>query len=292
MKEEYVSPGEFYKCRRKAIFELSTLMNNCETINAKWSIDEHKSFFENDRNMNTWCLNLIGVLMMFCGGQRLATLCNLQRPTPKQITECQTDGEHNCYWELHSTMEYNEGTKNVWLVPIPYSLLKIIQFHVAEVLPVLDGKRESLAYATSISDSICSRSLLLHSVNGLCLNPSQVYTNFRSFLIQVNVSLGTVSSLKYRESYAAMLLVGYYRGKILRNQPKEVFLQFLSKATNTSTEQLQETYESFVKEDYNVITNNITEIARKIIAEEGGYNGPGRTTQFADDEGIGKNDFF
>ena len=277
-------PKQFLECRTTAVNKLTALMSTIRRIKIQQSKEDGERRLMRDESlMSIWCINMLAVMMVCCGGQRPQVFCQMQRPTTRELRRFQTQCKDKSYVELQTISEKTTRALDMPFVPFPASLMGVLKFHVEEVLPVLDKKRQKLPHVNPREDEFASKCLVLHSKRGLRLTTKQVTDTFRLFLFHVTPELAKMTTMNLRASYATMMLHAHRQGKIFTEQSEELFLEFLGKAMNTSVEQLKDTYACVMNEDYNSIANAITESLQKIVIEEQNNNENSNPSSSTDD---------
>ncbi len=277
-------PKDFLSCRTTAVNKLTGLMSTIRRLKVQQSQQESDlRLMRDEALMSVWCINMLAVMMICCGGQRPQVFCQIQRPTGRDFNRFQSQSSDKCYIELHTVLEKTSRALDMPFVPFPSSLLGILRFHVEEILPVLDRKRENLARVHNREESFSAKCLLLHSKRGLRLSTKQVTDTLRLFLFNVNPKLAKMSTMNLRSSYATMMLHAHREGRIFKDEAEGTFLEFLGKAMNTSVEQLRDTYASVVNEDYSIIANAITNSLNKIVISEQDEDDPLNTPSSLDE---------
>ena len=267
-------PEDFSRFIKEALRELQAIMRSCQ----RWHTSEKPSFIysrliEKSDLVRKWCLNMLAACVLTSGGQRPQVFGQLQTPSSVELKEMEIDAKTRGFFELHTVMEKTVRSADMPNVIFPSVMYNYVKFHVVVIRPAILQKFGLLSAKTA---ELRNQSLLLDTRNGYSVESRSITSSVRRFLCERDPELSKVTAMSLRASYATMMMDSYQRRAVFRNYTEEEFLTFLSKAMNTSVEQLRSTYVGTSNRDYVDTAKELTSILR--IDEER------RTTQHVQEE--------
>lgn len=256
-----IHPSDFTKFLSSIQHRLTCIMNAFETCmeskdrSNKSTIQVSKRFFGgNEALLDKWCLNMLGLIVLSCAGQRPEVFWQLQVPSAVQLKQMKHDSESCDYFEIPVLREKKPRSIAMPFPIIPSKMFQFLKFHISVVRPTI------LWTSGECEESKGNKPLLLHSKKGTSLCTKQITAGIKKVLQHLDPEIGNVTSMMLRSSFATMMFEQYRRKEIMMHMSETEFLETVAIYMNTSVEQLRSTYILIGKESFSDVAHQIAKI--------------------------------
>ena len=251
-----LQPDDFARFLKEATKELDLIMSTCRKWYRHQAVKAVRLMLIDRKGMiEKWALNFLIACVLASGGQRPQVFGQLQVPTPEELKSMTESCEENGFFEICTDLEKTVRSAELPNVIFPVSMLRFVRFHMVVMRPTILYK-----HGIQNVSSSANLPLLLDTRTGRPLESRQVTGSLRHFLTARDPEMSKVTTMSLRGSYASMMIECFQKRKILKGYSENEFLEFLSKAMNTSVEQLRTTYASTSTTDYHEIAREITSV--------------------------------
>ena len=263
LKGTMFSPADFQRCTEAAKTSLNGILGSFRKLQGEKGLKTAiEALLKNEKILQKWNINMIGLLLLSGGGQRPQVFSQLQLPTRIELENMKNGGAQMGYIEFRTVMEKTSRSFDMPNVVFPSNIFPFVDFHSRIVRPVMKRKLD-------VSEgSLEERTLLIDTRSGEPLSSIQISHTFRRFLSRIDEELTKVTPMALRGSYATMMLQSFRRGEVFKDKGEEEFLHFLAKAMNTSYEQLASTYAGNDMTDFEECARELTSVLAQFGGED------------------------